>query len=132
MSLKIAFATVLKVMRNSRGLTQQHMARTSSRTYMSKLERAQSSPTLDKLEVLSETLQLSPLTVVAMALGARSGESTRTLLDRLKTELGQLEQNGVLRELGMSAGIPAARSAVARSSRSTFRRLDQTEFQFAE
>lgn len=132
MSLKIAFATVLKVMRNSRGITQRHLSQASSRTYLSKLERAQSSLTLDKLDALSDTLQLSPLTVVAMALGARTGEPACTLVDRLKTELSDLEQNGVLRELGMSAEAPTKRLAPPRPPRTPFVHVDQTEFQFAD
>lgn len=42
MSLKTGFATVLKAMRVSRGLTQKHMADSTSRTYMSKLEQGRS------------------------------------------------------------------------------------------
>lgn len=56
MSLKKAFAAVLKAMRNSRGLTQKHLSDASSRTYLSELERGQSSLTLDKLQALSQTL----------------------------------------------------------------------------
>lgn len=39
MSLKKAFAAVLKAMRAGRGLTQRNLAEVSSRTYVSKLER---------------------------------------------------------------------------------------------
>ncbi len=60
MSLRIGFATVLKALRISRGLTQKHMAEASSRTYMSKLEQGRSSPTLDKLTALSDTLGAQP------------------------------------------------------------------------
>jgi transcriptional regulator with XRE-family HTH domain len=53
MSLKIAFASVLKAMRAGKGLTQRNLAEVSSRTYVSKLERAQSSPTLEMITALS-------------------------------------------------------------------------------
>ena len=69
LSLKTAFSAVLKTLRVSKGLTQQHLAEASSRTYLSKLERAQSSLTLDKLNVLSTTIGLSPLTLIAVTLG---------------------------------------------------------------
>jgi len=43
MTLKIAFAAVLKAMRAGKGLTQRNLTEVSSRTYVSKLEQAQSS-----------------------------------------------------------------------------------------
>ncbi len=42
MTLKIAFAAVLKAMRAGKGLTQRNLAGVGSRTYVSKLEHAQS------------------------------------------------------------------------------------------
>lgn len=45
MSVKNAFVAVLKAMRAGKGLTQRNLAEFSSRTYASKLERGQSSPT---------------------------------------------------------------------------------------
>lgn len=102
MWLKIAFAAVLKAMRSSRGLTQEHLSNASSRTYLSKLERAQSSLTLDKLEAISRTLELSPLTLVAITLGTESRTPLRNLLSRLETELLDLRSSGVLKDLDIA------------------------------
>lgn len=44
LSLKNAFAAVLKAMRAGKGLTQSNLAEVSNRTFVSKLERAQSTP----------------------------------------------------------------------------------------
>lgn len=84
MSLKTAFAAVLKSMRTSRGLTQKHLSDASSRTYLSKLERAQSSLTLDKLQAISQTLELSPLTLLAITLGSQTRAPLRDLLNKLE------------------------------------------------
>nr|WP_256349101.1 helix-turn-helix transcriptional regulator [Pseudomonas reactans] len=43
-------------MRAGKGLTQRNLAEVSSRTYVSKLERAQSSPTLEMITALSGPL----------------------------------------------------------------------------
>lgn len=53
MSIKTAVAAVLRAMRKARGLSQNDLAEVSSRTYVSKLERGQSSPTLEMMATLS-------------------------------------------------------------------------------
>lgn len=100
-SLKTAFAAVLKTMRISRGLTQQHLSQASSRTYLSKLERAQSSLTLDKLNALSDTLRVSPLTLMAVTLGAERGQAIETLISQMEAEVAELAESGVLTELAI-------------------------------
>jgi transcriptional regulator with XRE-family HTH domain len=116
MSLKTAFAAVLKAMRNSRGLTQKHLSEASSRTYLSKLERAQSSLTLDKLYALSQTLELSPLTVVAITLGTENRVPLNDLIARLESELLDLRHAGVLSDLGIELkGCATVSKAMARS-----------------
>ena len=56
MSLKAAFATVLKAMPISRGLTHKDMALASSRGYMLKLEHGRSSPTVEKLTAIGDAM----------------------------------------------------------------------------
>lgn len=75
MTLKIAVATVLKAMRAGKGLTQRNLAEVSSRPYVSKLERAQSSTTLEMISALSGPLNVNPLPLVAVTLCAESGQS---------------------------------------------------------
>lgn len=134
MSLKIAFAAVLKAMRASRGLTQRNLAEVSSRTYVSKLERGYSSPTLEMLTTLSGPLNVNPLTLIAITLSAESGESVTTLLRRAQEEISDLAQAGVLNALQ----IPPSdeQIMISRVSQHTSKRLTatspQTEFRFAE
>lgn len=48
MDIKQAFALALKTVRKDRGLTQEDFSETSSRTYISTLERGKKSITLEK------------------------------------------------------------------------------------
>ena len=104
MSLKTAFASALKAMRGGRGLTQKDLAEVSSRTYVSKLERAQSSPTLEMIHTLSVPLNLSPLTLVAMTIATDSGQSIRSLINLIEHEVNELTRMGVLAELHITDG----------------------------
>jgi transcriptional regulator with XRE-family HTH domain len=70
MSIRTAVATVLKAMRKARGLSQRDLAEVSSRTYVSKLELGQSSPTLEMMATLSAPLGLRSLTLIAVKIGA--------------------------------------------------------------
>ena len=134
MSLKTAFAAVLKAMRGARGLSQKNLAEVSSRTYVSKLERAQSSPTLEMMHTLSSPLKLSPLTLVAITIATETGESIRSLINRIEDEANELARAGVLKQLqipeGYSTrknrqmGLPKARQQVTAEQ--------QIEFSFAD
>lgn len=134
MSLKIAFAAVLKAMRASRGLTQRNLAEVSSRTYVSKLERGYSSPTLDMLFTLSGPLNVNPLTLIAITLSAESGESVTTLLRRAQEEVADLVQEGVLNALQIPPSDEQIMiNAVSqRTSKRSTVASPQTEFSFAE
>ncbi|UVH51715.1 helix-turn-helix transcriptional regulator [Pseudomonas sp. CBSPBW29] len=133
MSLKTAFAAVLKVMRAARGLSQKNLAEVSSRTYVSKLERGQSSPTLEMITALSAPLGLSPLTLITLTIGTESGQSIRSLVGRVEDELRQLANAGVLIELnipieGGSMKNRSSRPAIKLSAPD----MPQTEFCFSD
>ncbi|NWB99764.1 helix-turn-helix domain-containing protein [Pseudomonas gingeri] len=134
MSLNIAFAAVLKAMRASRGLTQRNLAEVSSRTYVSKLERGYSSPTLEMLTTLSGPLNVNPLTLIAMTLSAESGESVSTLLRRAQEEVTNLAQAGVLNALKIAPSDELIMESPAsqRTSKRSTATSQQTEFYFAE
>jgi transcriptional regulator with XRE-family HTH domain len=67
MSLRKGLASALRQIRTSRNLTQEDFAEVSSRTYLSSLERAMKSPTLDKVEELCSVLEVHPITLLALA-----------------------------------------------------------------
>ena len=66
MEIKNAFAKALKQIRSNKGLTQEDFSNVSSRTYVSTLERAIKSPTLDKIECLANVLKIEPLTLLTL------------------------------------------------------------------
>nr|WP_314481861.1 helix-turn-helix domain-containing protein [uncultured Pseudomonas sp.] len=134
MSLKTAFAAVLKAMRAGKGLTQRNLAEVSSRTYISKLERGQSSPTLEMITALSSQLHVNPLTLVAITLSAESGQSVTGLLRRTQEELADLAKEGVLKNLSIPSGDEPRmpRPYTKTSSHRSAVQSQQVEFCFAD
>ncbi len=61
------FASGLKKLRNARGLSQEDFGLVSSRTYVSSLERGLKSPTLSKVDDLSEVLGVHPLILLTLS-----------------------------------------------------------------
>ncbi|MFJ2385854.1 helix-turn-helix domain-containing protein [Pseudomonas koreensis] len=133
MSLKNAFAAVLKAMRAGKGLTQRNLAEVSSRTYVSKLERGQSSPTLEMITALSGPLNMNPLTLVAITLSAESGQPVNALLRQTQEELACLTRDGIMKNLTTLSGdeLLVASHSSPTSNRSATNAL-QVELWFAE
>lgn len=65
MELNIAFGKALQRLRKSRRKTQEDFAVVSSRTYLSTLERGLKSPTIDKVDDISNLMGIHPLTLLA-------------------------------------------------------------------
>lgn len=88
MELKQAFGLALRRYRLSRRLSQEDFSITSSRTYLSSLERGLKSPTIDKVHILASTLDVHPLTILAATyLIQDSNLSADELLNRVSQEL---------------------------------------------
>lgn len=133
MSLKTAFASVLKATRAARGLSQKNLAEVSSRTYISKLERAQCSPTLEMLTALSAPLNLSPLTLIAMTIGAENGQSIKSLITRVEEEMAELGQSGALTNLLVPVMEHSVHRVAPRApSQQPVRSSHQAEFSFSD
>lgn len=134
MSVKTAIATVLKAMRRARGLSQNNLAEVSSRTYVSKLERAQSSPTLEMMTTLSAPLNVSPLTLVAITIGVESRQPISSLIKLVEDEIADLAQVGVLSELNIPFDFfpPAVKPSKPLKARRPVKPAEQTEFCFAD
>ena len=67
MKLAEALAIAIKATRKAKGLTQEDFGVVSSRTYLSSLERALKSPTIDKLEEISGVMNVAPATLLLLA-----------------------------------------------------------------
>ncbi|WP_320442648.1 Cro/Cl family transcriptional regulator [Pseudomonas sp. HN2-3] len=68
------------------------MAQATSRTYLTKLESAQSTPSLDKFVELAAVLELSPLALMALVLATRDQKPTAMLLAEAKEDLKALQE----------------------------------------
>lgn len=99
MDNKLAFANTLRAVRASKGMTQEMLARATSRPYVGRLEKGESTPTVEKLQALSEALGASPLTLIALSLSLQEDQPTSAVLARLNQELTQFEKAGGLQVL---------------------------------
>lgn len=90
MELKTAFGLALKQVRNRQQLTQEDFSETSSRTYLSTLERGIKSPTLEKVEQLSKVLKVHPLSVMAY-LNKEDDQDLSSLLKSIENEVHTLQ-----------------------------------------
>lgn len=118
MSLKTSFASVLKAMRATREISQRTLAEVSSRTYISKLERGQCSPTLEMITALSTSLGVSPLTLIALTISTQDGQSAMSLVKRLEVELMELAGAGAL----IDVSVPLKSSLAIKKTPSQSRR----------
>lgn len=88
------FGMALRLARKARSKTQEDFSVTSSRTYVSMLERGVRSPTLAKINELSETLEIHPLTLLALAYaGPVTPAELRKLLAEIEREAISLVQS---------------------------------------
>jgi len=94
--MKFAFAKALKHTRKSRGLTQEDFSDVSSRTYLSTLERGKKSPTLDKINVIAQTLGIhivSLITLTCLYLESEQKKDLETLLLEIRNEVESLHRS---------------------------------------
>ena len=83
------------LLHHARSPTQEDFSDSSSRTYLSSLERKLKSPTLDKLAQLAAVLRVHPVTLVALStLAAPEMRRVMELLTLLDRELGSLTAIG--------------------------------------
>lgn len=91
MTIRENFGLALRSVRRLRKVPQEALDQVSSRTYVSTLERGLKSPTLDKINSISEALNIHPLTLVAYTyLRQASLAEQQALLRRVEAELAEL------------------------------------------
>lgn len=91
-SIRPALAAVIRAVRGSLGLTQEGMAQATSRTFLTRIESAQSTPTLEKFVELAAVLEVSPLALMALVLATRDKEPASDLLAKATEELEALQE----------------------------------------
>lgn len=99
MKLKLAVGAVLRALRGKGSRTQESLMDASSRTYLTGIEQGKSNITLEKLELISEALGVSPLTFLALALSTSKASSTDELILKTQAELEAFKAAGGLDEL---------------------------------
>jgi len=87
MSLRQAFASALKFARGLRGLSQSQISGALDASYVSRLEAAQSSVTVEANDELAQGLSLEPLSLLSLAYAAEQNLTPREVLHRVSDEL---------------------------------------------
>lgn len=91
MTLRQALAHIIKTARKSQKLTQEDFGVVSSRTYMSTLERGLKSPTIDKLDEISNTMGVHPASLILSAYALLSETAdVQEILEQVQAETAQL------------------------------------------
>lgn len=84
---RAAFGKRLKMVRQSKGFTQEDFSMVSSRSYISELERGVKSPTIEKIEGLCKEMGVHPLTLLALTyLPSKSSKDLKKLLRKIESE----------------------------------------------
>lgn len=92
MKIRPAFARSLKEVRKTKGFTQEDFSVVSSRTYISMLERQVTSPTLEKVDAIAETMKIHPLTLLTLTyLKLGSYRNVDDLFKKIRSELAGIE-----------------------------------------
>ncbi|WP_229007329.1 helix-turn-helix domain-containing protein [Methylophilus sp. Leaf408] len=87
MEINRAFGKALQTVRKKIGLTQEDFSDTSSRTYLSTLERGLKSPTIEKVNDLAKSLNIHPLTLLLKTYANADGVSDiEKLIEQVKAE----------------------------------------------
>lgn len=102
--LRIAFASTLRFLRRHSSVLQADFEGGVSQSHISRLERGESSVTLERLEEIAAQLKMHPLSLVALTWAASEQVAPEQLLERVRQELESLD--GLLRPIALD-GQPA-------------------------
>lgn len=93
MDSKKGFGIALRKIRKAKNMTQEDFEETSSRTYLSTLERGIKSPTLEKIEAISTTLGIHPLTLLVSTYSEIENQEHERILNRVMEEIRSLDKS---------------------------------------
>jgi len=103
MSLSKGLAAALRSARKVRGLSQQGLGDAGDRKHLWQMENGKSSPTLNKLEELSQALNYDPVTLLTLCIAVRDDITPDDVLKRAQRELIEFEQLGGMKELAANS-----------------------------
>lgn len=85
-------AKAIRLVRKSKGLSQEDFGLTSSRTYVSSLERNVRNPTLNKIDDLAGVMEVHPLTLLVLSyLGKHDAVAVGKVLERVAAEIAEIK-----------------------------------------
>lgn len=90
MTLRQAFAVALKFVRGRQGLSQQKISGSMTASYVSRLEAAQCSVTVEASDELAKGLKLHPLSLLSLVYAAEQNVTPAEALLRVRNELRSL------------------------------------------
>ncbi|MCB8747000.1 helix-turn-helix domain-containing protein [Rhodoferax sp. U2-2l] len=86
------FAKAIRLVRRSKGLSQEDFGVMSSRTYVSTLERGLKSPTLSKIDTLAQVMEVHPLTLLVLSyVEVHDPEALGRMLELIASEISAIE-----------------------------------------
>lgn len=86
------FSKAIRLVRRAKGLSQEDFGVTSSRTYVSTLERGLKSPTLSKIDTLAKVMEVHPLTLLVLSyVDAHEPETVSMMLERIASEISAIK-----------------------------------------
>lgn len=95
MPLMRPLAAVLRLVRLSRGLSQEELSGAVEARHVHNIENAKSSITLDRLETLAQRLEVDAVALLAYASRMEKGLGAKDYSDLLQSELERLEVLGI-------------------------------------
>ncbi|MFJ5298664.1 helix-turn-helix domain-containing protein [Pseudomonas sp. NPDC088368] len=94
--MKVPLAAILRALRAHKGLTQESIPEGSNRQYLSQLEHGKSSPTLDKLQDLSDALGISTLALIGAVTALKEDLTVDDLIAKFTAQMNAFESEGIL------------------------------------
>lgn len=90
MSVRIAFAAALKLLRTTRGLTQHELSENLTQSHVSQIENEKTSPSLEAIIELARVLEISPVALMALVCGAQDELSAADVLKIAEKDLQEM------------------------------------------
>ena len=123
MSIREGFASALRWVRVTKGLTQKDVSTSVAASHVSQLEAGKTSPTVKAAEDLALALGLSPSALMAVAAAADQGTTPRAVLAQALDDLVRLE---------LIDQVPPASARETDSPHPTSARAERTRSQIQE
>lgn len=81
MSVRIAFAAALRLLRTGRGLKQDDLSGSLTQSHVSQIENGKTSPSLEVIIELSDALKLHPVALMALVCAAQEKLTASDVLE---------------------------------------------------